>query len=95
MMRAFTIYPHASMALNHLANHYFFTGQHQLVDQLMEWAIMSSDVPQLKSESFYNVARSYHYKGDWDRAQALYRASVKSASDDYVQPYFGKLKVRV
>ncbi|GAQ79163.1 hypothetical protein KFL_000250400 [Klebsormidium nitens] len=46
-----------------------------------------------KSQSFYNVARSYHYKGEWDRAQALYRASMKAAAEDYVQPYYGHAQI--
>ena len=32
MWRAFEIYPYCAMALNHLANHFFFMGQHFLVN---------------------------------------------------------------
>ncbi|KAG0490123.1 hypothetical protein HPP92_006986 [Vanilla planifolia] len=39
MQRAFEIYPYCSMALNHFANHFFFTGQHFLVEQLTETAL--------------------------------------------------------
>ena len=62
LAKAYEIYPFCAMALNHLANHYFFTGQHVLVEQLMEVALASTDNSILKSHSFYNLARSYHAK---------------------------------
>jgi RNA polymerase-associated protein CTR9 len=62
LAKAYEIYPYCTMALNHLANHYFFTGQHFLVEQLMEAALASTVNPILKSHSFYNIARSYHEK---------------------------------
>ncbi|KAK6941311.1 hypothetical protein RJ641_026688 [Dillenia turbinata] len=39
MQRAFKIYPYSSMALNHLADHFIFTGRHFLVEQLTETAL--------------------------------------------------------
>lgn len=62
MRRAFEIYPYCTLALNHLANHYFFTGQHFVVEQLSETALSSSSHGLLKSQSYYNLARSYHSK---------------------------------
>lgn len=62
MQRAFEIYPYCSMALNHLANHFFFTGQHFLVEQLTETALSASNHGLTKSHSYYNLARSYHSK---------------------------------
>jgi RNA polymerase-associated protein CTR9 len=62
MRRAFEIYPYCTLALNHLANHYFFTGQHFVVEQLTETALSSSNHGLLKSHAFYNLARSYHSK---------------------------------
>ena len=50
------------MALNHLANHFFFTGQHFLVEQLTETALSASNHGLTKSHSYYNLARSYHSK---------------------------------
>jgi hypothetical protein len=53
------------MVLNHLAHHFFFTGQHFLVEQLTETALEHSrDHPLLKSQAYYNLARSYHSKVD-------------------------------
>ena len=62
MKRAFEIYPYCTLALNHLANHYFFTGQHFVVEQLTETALSSSNHGLLKSHAYYNLARSYHSK---------------------------------
>lgn len=62
MQKAFEIYPYCPMALNHLANHFFFTGQHFLVEQLTETALAVSNNPIMKAHSYYNLARSYHSK---------------------------------
>jgi len=50
------------MALNYLANHFFFTGQHFLVEQLTETALAVTNHGPTKSHSYYNLARSYHSK---------------------------------
>ncbi|KAL5995315.1 Protein CTR9 [Asimina triloba] len=39
MQLAFEMYPYCVMALNYLANHFFFTGQHFLVEQLTDTAL--------------------------------------------------------
>ncbi|KAJ4840435.1 Protein CTR9 [Turnera subulata] len=62
MQRAFEIYPYCAMALNYLANHFFFTGQHFVVEQLTETALAVANHGPTKSHSFYNLARSYHSK---------------------------------
>ena len=62
MRRAFEIYPYCAMSLNYLANHFFFTGQHFLVEQLTETALAVTNHGPTKSHSYYNLARSYHSK---------------------------------
>uniref|UniRef100_A0A0D9VFN0 Uncharacterized protein n=1 Tax=Leersia perrieri TaxID=77586 RepID=A0A0D9VFN0_9ORYZ len=91
MRRAFEVYPYCTLALNHLANHYFFTGQHFVVEQLTETALSSSNHGLLKSHAFYNLARSYHSKGDIETAGRYYMASVNEISkpQDFVLPFFG------
>ncbi|KAK8462113.1 hypothetical protein SEVIR_1G148500v4 [Setaria viridis] len=91
MKIAFEIYPYCTLALNHLANHYFFTGQHFVVEQLTETALSSSNHGLLKSHAYYNLARSYHSKGDIETAGRYYMASVKEISkpQDFVLPYVG------
>lgn len=97
MRRAFEVYPYCAMALNHLANHFFFTGQHFLVEQLTEIALVSTDHALMKAHSYYNLARSYHSKGDYETAGRYYMASVKESKrpQDFVLPYYGLGQVQM
>ncbi|KAK8939936.1 hypothetical protein KSP40_PGU005708 [Platanthera guangdongensis] len=97
MQRAFEIYPYCSMALNHLANHFFFTGQHFLVEQLTETALSVSNHGLMKSHSYYNLARSYHSKGDFEKAGWYYMASVKEVNkpQDFALPFYGLGQVQL
>ncbi|XP_073008997.1 protein CTR9 homolog [Typha latifolia] len=98
MQRAFEIYPYCSMALNYLANHFFFTGQHFLVEQLTETALAVSNHKLTKSHSYYNLARSYHSKRDYEKAGRYYMASVKeiiSKPQDFILPYYGLGQVQL
>ncbi|XP_020247872.1 protein CTR9 homolog, partial [Asparagus officinalis] len=97
MQRAFEIYPYCSMALNHLANHFFFTGQHFLVEQLTETALATSNHGLTKSHSYYNLARSYHSKRDFEKAGRYYMASVKEINrpQDFVLPFYGLGQVQL
>lgn len=97
MQRAFEIYPYCAMALNYLANHFFFTGQHFLVEQLTETALAVCDHGLMKSHAYYNLARCYHTKGDYEKAGLYYMASVKEINkpQDFVLPYYGLGQVQL
>ncbi|XP_008776475.1 protein CTR9 homolog [Phoenix dactylifera] len=97
MRRAFEVHPYCSMALNHLANHYFFTGQHFLVEQLTEAALAATNHGLMKCHSYYNLARSYHSKGDFEKAARYYMASVKEIKkpQDFILPYYGLGQVQL
>ncbi|CAI0387866.1 unnamed protein product [Linum tenue] len=98
MRQAFEIYPYCPMALNYLANHFFFTGQHYVVEQLTETALAVTNHGPTKSHSYYNLARSYHSKGDYAAALRYYNHSVKEIKDkasDFVFPYFGLGQVQL
>ncbi|CAI9787595.1 unnamed protein product [Fraxinus pennsylvanica] len=97
MQRAFEIYPYCATSLNHLANHFFFTGQHFLVEQLTETALSATTNGPTKSHSFYNLARSYHTKGDYENAGRYYMASVKESNkpSEFVLPYYGLGQVQM
>lgn len=97
MQRAFEIYPYCAMALNYLANHFFFTGQHFLVEQLTETALAVTNHGPTKSHSYYNLARSYHSKGDYETASRYYWASVKEVNkpSEFVFPYYGLGQVQL
>ncbi|ERN07581.1 hypothetical protein AMTR_s00157p00036730 [Amborella trichopoda] len=91
MQRAFEIYPYCAMALNYLANHFSFTGQHFLVEQLTGTALALGDHVMMKSHSYYNLARSYHSKVDYEKAGCYYMASIKESNrpQDLVLPFYG------
>ncbi|XP_019173457.1 PREDICTED: protein CTR9 homolog [Ipomoea nil] len=97
MQKAFEIYPYCAMSLNYLANHFFFTGQHFLVEQLTETALAVTNHGPTKSHSYYNLARSYHSKGDYEKAGMYYMASVKEINkpQEFVLPYYGLGQVQL
>ncbi|KAI4376503.1 hypothetical protein MLD38_014256 [Melastoma candidum] len=97
MHRAFEIYPYCAMASNYLANHFFFTGQHFLVEQLTETALAVTNHGPTRSHSFYNLARSYHSKGDYEKAGLYYMASVKEINKPhaFIFPYYGLGQVQM
>ncbi|PSS20777.1 hypothetical protein CEY00_Acc09816 [Actinidia chinensis var. chinensis] len=97
MQSAFEIYPYSAMSLNYLANHFFFTGQHFLVEQLTETALAVTNHGPTKSHSYYNLARSYHSKGDYEKAGLYYMASVKEINkpQEFVLPYYGLGQVQL
>ncbi|PRQ28821.1 putative RNA polymerase-associated protein Ctr9 [Rosa chinensis] len=51
------------MPLNDLANYFFFTGQHSVVEQLTETALAITNHGPTRSHSYYSLARPYHSKG--------------------------------
>ncbi|KAH6806874.1 binding protein [Perilla frutescens var. frutescens] len=97
MQQAFEIYPYCAMSLNYLANHFFFTGQHFLVEQLTETALAVTMHGPTKAHSYYNLARSYHSKGDYEKAGMYYMASVKESNNahEFVLPYYGLGQVQL
>ncbi|KAK6152003.1 hypothetical protein DH2020_014638 [Rehmannia glutinosa] len=97
MQKAFEIYPYCAMSLNYLANHFFFTGQHFLVEQLTETALAVTMHGPTKAHSYYNLARSYHSKGDYEKAGMYYMASVKESNNahEFVLPYYGLGQVQL
>ncbi|XP_010261923.1 PREDICTED: protein CTR9 homolog [Nelumbo nucifera] len=97
MQQAFEIYPYCAMSLNYLANHFFFTGQHFLVEQLTETALAVTNHGPMKSHSYYNLARSYHSKGDYEKAGMYYMASVKEINKphEFVLPFYGLGQVQL
>ncbi|KAK4432827.1 protein CTR9 [Sesamum alatum] len=97
MHKAFEIYPYCATPLNYLANHFFFTGQHFLVEQLTETALAVTMHGPTKAHSYYNLARSYHSKGDYEKAGMYYMASVKESNrpHEFVLPYYGLGQVQL
>ncbi|GKA65321.1 protein CTR9 [Tanacetum coccineum] len=97
MQRAFDVYPYCATALNYLANHFFFTGQHFLVEQLTETALAATTHGSTRAHSYYNLARSYHSKGDYEKAGLYYMASVKEVNkpQEFILPFYGLGQVQL
>lgn len=97
MLRAFDVYPYCATALNYLANHFFFTGQHFLVEQLTETALAATTHGSTRAHSYYNLARSYHSKGDYEKAGLYYMASVKEINkpQEFILPFYGLGQVQL
>ncbi|CAI9100700.1 OLC1v1037856C1 [Oldenlandia corymbosa var. corymbosa] len=97
MKKAFDIYPYCAMSLNYLADHFFFTGQHKVVQDLTETALVVTNHGPTKSHAYYNLARSYHDMGDFEKAGMYYMQSVKenTAPREFVLPYYGLGQVQL
>lgn len=91
MREAYELYPYNVMALNHLANHCFFAGQHPVVEGLLEAAVLSTDHPLMKAEAYFTLARSYHSTGDYNKAATYYRVSTQEVQNpsDFILPFLG------
>ncbi|KAL0346750.1 UNVERIFIED_CONTAM: protein CTR9 [Sesamum calycinum] len=97
MQRAFEIYPLCAVSLNYLANHFLFTGKHFLVEQLTETALAVTMHGLTRAHSYYNLARSYHSKGDYGKAGMYYMASIKESKNphEFVLPCYGLGQVQL
>ena len=91
MRAAFEMYPYCTMALNHLAGHYFFTDQHYMVEQLTDAALAGTDHILMKAQAYYNLARSCHIKEDYEMAARYYRASTAELKNprEFILSYYG------
>jgi RNA polymerase-associated protein CTR9 len=62
LKRAYEINPHNSMVLNHLANHFFYRQDYKRTQDLALQAYHNTEVPKIRAESCYQIARAYHAK---------------------------------
>lgn len=58
--RAYRVDKNNPMVLNHLANHFFYRNDLQKVRSLALNAYHKSNVPEIKGESCYYMARAHH-----------------------------------
>eukprot|EP00761_Pharyngomonas_kirbyi_P013287 gb/GECH01013314.1/.p1 GENE.gb/GECH01013314.1/~~gb/GECH01013314.1/.p1 ORF type:complete len:989 (+),score=344.47 gb/GECH01013314.1/:1-2967(+) len=78
LSRAYEVNRRNSMVLNHLSNYLFFNkkGSWQTnVQRLALNAYYNTEVPQIKAESCYHMARTYHVKKDYELAFQHYYQS--------------------
>ena len=77
------------MALNHLANHFFFKKDYNKVQHLALHAFHNTENEAMRAESCYQLARSYHVQEDYDQAFQYYYQSTQFAPSNFVLPQYG------
>ncbi|KAH8358189.1 hypothetical protein KR084_007444, partial [Drosophila pseudotakahashii] len=77
------------VVLSILATHYYFRGNHKRVWILAGNAHRNTEIPQLKSHTCYQIARSFHASGQFDLARIYYLHSVRLAPEGYVLAQMG------
>ncbi|XP_037716701.1 RNA polymerase-associated protein CTR9 homolog [Drosophila subpulchrella] len=89
LKEAFHIDKHHSSILCNLASHYYSIGDHLMVLRLAGNAIMYTDVPELQSQLWYQVARSHHARGEYKLAMKYYMNTVAFDIKGFVLPCMG------
>ena len=89
LSKAYTIDPTNPVVLNHLANHFFYKKDYQKVQQLAMHAFHNTENESMRSETCYQLARSYHAQGDYEQAFQYYYQSTQFSSPNFILPYFG------
>jgi len=87
--KAFSLDPSNPMVLNHLANHFFYNNQMEKAQTLASNAYKNSQVDEVRAESCYHMARSYHATGNYEAAFSHYYRIVMHLWPDFVLGRFG------
>ncbi|VDN57955.1 unnamed protein product [Dracunculus medinensis] len=77
------------VVLNHLANHFFFKKDLDRVEHLAWHAFQLTENEAMRAESCYQLARSFHLRGNYEKAFQHYYQATQFASSNFVLPYFG------
>ncbi|KAI0977792.1 hypothetical protein GJ496_002225 [Pomphorhynchus laevis] len=89
LSRAYAIDSANPIVLNHLAEHFFFRKDYQKVKQLALHAFHNTENESIRSESCYQLARSYHCEGEYAQAFQYYYQSTQFAGSNFVLPQYG------
>ncbi|VIO92177.1 TPR Domain containing protein [Brugia malayi] len=87
--RAYQIEQENPVVLNHLANHFFYKKELDRVEHLAWHAFQITDNEAMRAESCYQLARSFHQRGNFEKAFQHYYQSTQFATANFVLPYFG------
>ncbi|KAM3723175.1 RNA polymerase-associated protein [Dirofilaria immitis] len=87
--RAYQIEQENPVVLNHLANHFFYKKELDRVEHLAWHAFQITDNEAMRAESCYQLARSFHQRGNFEKAFQHYYQSTQFATTNFVLPYFG------
>ncbi|GMR41708.1 hypothetical protein PMAYCL1PPCAC_11903, partial [Pristionchus mayeri] len=89
LYRAYKIQSDNPIVLNHLANHFFYKGELSKVDHLSWAAFQIADTEAIRAESCFQLARSLHRSGQYDKAFRYYYQSTQFASSSFILPFYG------
>ncbi|VDN08031.1 unnamed protein product [Thelazia callipaeda] len=89
LSRAYQLEQENPVVLNHLANHFFYKKELDRVEHLAWHAFQMTDNEAMRAESCFQLARSFHQRGNFEKAFQHYYQSTQFASSNFVLPYFG------
>ncbi|GMS88584.1 hypothetical protein PENTCL1PPCAC_10759, partial [Pristionchus entomophagus] len=89
LYRAYKLEPENPIVLNHLSNHFFYKGELAKVDHLAWAAFQYADTESIRAESCFQLARSLHRTGQYDKAFRYYYQSTQFASPSFILPFYG------
>lgn len=78
---AYAINPTHSVVLNQLSNHFFFKKDYKTVHSLAVVAYHGTEVPEIKAESCYYLARNYHAQEEYEKAFEFYAQALRLWKD--------------
>uniref|UniRef100_A0A915ALZ8 RNA polymerase-associated protein CTR9-like protein n=3 Tax=Parascaris univalens TaxID=6257 RepID=A0A915ALZ8_PARUN len=87
--RAYQIDQENPVVLNHLANHFFYRNDMDRVEHLAWHAFQITENEAMRAESCYQLARSFHQRGNFEKAFQHYYQATQFATPSFVLPYFG------
>ncbi|VDM39381.1 unnamed protein product [Toxocara canis] len=87
--RAYQIDQENPVVLNHLANHFFYRNDMDRVEHLAWHAFQITENEAMRAESCYQLARSFHQRGNFEKAFQHYYQATQFATPNFVLPYFG------
>ncbi|XP_016946667.1 RNA polymerase-associated protein CTR9 homolog isoform X2 [Drosophila biarmipes] len=90
---AFKIDKQHPVILNILASYYYSIDDHQTVLTLAGNAMKLTDIPELLSHIYYQVARSHHATGEFEIASTYYKNALRLAPETFVLPQMGKAQM--
>ena len=89
LSKAYTIDSTNPMVLNHLADHFFYRKDYQKVQHFALQAFHNTENEAMRAQSCYQLARSFHIQGDYEKAFQYYSQATQFAAPGFFLPFFG------
>lgn len=88
LMRAYKIEPNDAMVLTLLADHFFYTNQHDKVIKTASRAMENTENESMQAQACYQLGRAYHKRKDYDNAfEYYYKATTFGGAQFYLAHY--------